>query len=170
MIDALRARRSVRRYTDRDIEPHVVDQLKEAILRAPSSRGIRPWRFVFVEDPILLGALSQAKTHGASFLAEARLGVVICADESLSDVWIEDCAVAGIIVQLAATTLGLGSCWVQIRLRHDQEGQSAEECVRDALGLAPNLRVDSVISIGYPATQLDAIPSEQLPWDHIEIR
>ncbi len=170
MFDALSARRSIRQYTDRDIEPRVIEQLKEAILRAPSSRGIRPWRFVFVEDPALLDVLSRAKTHGASFLAEARLGVVICADESLSVVWIEDCAIAGIIVQLAATSLGLGSCWVQIRLRHDQEGQCAEERVRDALGLAPNLRVDSVISIGYPAKQLNAIPREQLPWDRIESR
>ena len=50
MIELLRNRRSIRKYTDRDIEPEKVEILKEAILRSPSSRNFDPWEFVFVDD------------------------------------------------------------------------------------------------------------------------
>jgi len=81
MLDLLRKRRSIRRYRDEDIEPEVVELLKEAALRSPTSRNFRPWRFVFVTDRGKLAALSRAKESGSSFLAGARLGVVVCADE-----------------------------------------------------------------------------------------
>lgn len=167
MLDLLRTRRSIRRFKDRTIEPEVIAQLQEAILRSPSSRGISPWRFVFVTDPALLERLARVKTHGAGFLAQARLGIAIGADETESDVWIEDCAIAGIIVQLAATSLGLGSCWVQIRNRNDGSGHSSEELVRQILGLDPHLRVDTVIAVGYPAQTPPPVPTESLHWDRI---
>ncbi len=50
MIELLRARRSIRRYTDRRIEPEKIEILKEAVLRAPSSRNIDPWEFIFVDE------------------------------------------------------------------------------------------------------------------------
>ena len=109
MLDLLRKRRSVRKYRDEDIEAEVVELLKEAALRSPTSRNFRPWRFVFVTDRGKLAALSRAKESGSSFLAGARLGVVVCADEGESDVWIEDCSIASIILQLAGQSLGLGS-------------------------------------------------------------
>ncbi len=167
MLDVLRERRSVRQYDARDIEPELIEQLKEAVLRAPSSRGLHPWRFVFVTDSLLLDELSHSKTHGATFVADARLAVAICADEGTSDVWIEDCAIAGIILQLAATSLGLGSCWVQIRNRTDSGGRSSEERVCEILGLEDGLRVDSVISLGYPARDLPSTPSTELHWNQI---
>jgi len=117
MLDILRKRRSIRRYRSKDIEPETIELLKEAALRAPSSRDIKPWRFVFVTDKALLEKLSRAKESGSSFLKGAALGVVVCADEDESDVWIEDCSIASIILQLAGISLGLGSCWIQIRNR-----------------------------------------------------
>lgn len=165
MLDILRQRRSVRHYTPRAIEPEILDQLREAVLRSPSSRGLDPWEFVFVTDKALLQALSTAKPHGAHFLRDAALGVVVLGDEGKADTWIEDCAIASIILQLACESLGLGSCWVQIRLRAHGEGKSAEERVREILGIPPHLRVESVISIGYPARSLAGHPRETLK-DH----
>ncbi len=165
MLDILRRRRSTRHYTSQTIALETLDQLKEAVLRSPSSRGLDPWEFIFVSDKPLLQALSAAKPHGAHFLRDAALGVVVLGDEHKADTWIEDCAIASIILQLACESLGLGSCWVQIRLRpHDQE-RSAEERVREILGVPPHLRVESIISIGYPAKSLTGHPRETLK-DH----
>ena len=47
----------------------------------------------------------------------APLGVVVCADSSKCDVWVEDASIATIFLHLAATSMGLGSCWLQIRKR-----------------------------------------------------
>ncbi len=98
MLELLRTRRSVRRYEAKEIEPELIELLKEAAVRSPTSRNFRPWRFLFVTDKAKLEALSRAKSSGSSFLKAAALGVVICADETESDVWIEDCSIASTIL------------------------------------------------------------------------
>jgi nitroreductase len=57
-IDLLRARRSIRQYQDRPVEQEKVDLLVEAVLRSPSSRGVNPWEFVVVNDPVTINRLS----------------------------------------------------------------------------------------------------------------
>ena len=166
MLEILRRRRSIRHYTGQAIAPETVDQLKEAVLRSPSSRALDPWEFVFVTDRALLQALSTAKPHGAHFLREAALGVVVLGNEDKADTWIEDCAIASIILQLACESLGLGSCWVQIRLRPHDQGKSAEERVREILDIPSHLRVESIISIGHPAKPLAGHSRETLK-DHL---
>ena len=79
-LSLVQKRRSIRRYEDKPVEPEKIDRLIEVALRAPSSRGFNPWEFVVVTDPILLEKLSKAKPHGASFLKDASLGIVVCAD------------------------------------------------------------------------------------------
>lgn len=151
MLHTLRNRRSIRHYDAKSLPPEVVQQLQEAVLRSPSSRGLNPWEFVFVTDKALLADLSTAKPQHAHFLKDAPLGVVILGDDSLADTWIEDCSIATIILQLACTSLGLGSCWIQIRGREYQPGFSAEKRVRQLLHIPDNLRVLAMVSIGYPA-------------------
>ena len=105
MIEILRTRRSIRKYENKAIDGGSVDILKEALLRCPSSRGINPWTFIFVDEPELLQQLSQAKEQGSAFLKDAALGIVVCGDETKSDAWVEDCSIASIVVQLAAHSL-----------------------------------------------------------------
>ncbi len=162
LIDLLRQRRSIRKYQQRPVEKEKADGLVEAVLRAPSSRGFNPWHFVVVTDPAMLGRLSKAKPHGAAFLKDAPMALVIGADPSVSDVWVEDAAIASIVCHLAATDLGLGSCWIQIRKRpHDAE-KSASDHVRGLLNLPDNLEVLSIVAIGYPAEEKKGHPGESL--------
>ena len=150
MLEILRVRRSIRRYKDRQIEEEKIEQLKEAALRAPSSRGINPWRFVFVTDKPMLEKLSSAKESGSSFLKDAALGVVVAAKQGESDVWVEDCSIASIILQLAGCSLDLGSCWIQIRNRRHSSSMSAEDYVKQTLSLPDEFLVECIISFGYP--------------------
>lgn len=150
MIDLLRSRRSIRKYERKAIEPESVKLIEEALLRSPSSRGINPWRFIFVDDPEILARLSEAKEHGSDFLKGAALGIVVCGDETESDVWIEDCSIASIVAQLTAHSLGLGSCWIQIRNRFHRNGRSAEKYVQEVLAIPETVKVLSIISIGSP--------------------
>ncbi len=162
MIEILRKRRSVRKFENRAVEPEKVELLKEAVLRSPSSRSFDPWEFVFVSDQSLLKKLSKSKPHGAEFLKGAALGIVVCAAETKSDVWVEDCAIASILAQLTAQSLGLGSCWIQIRKRSFEEETSSEAYIRGVLGMPDTLRVLSIIAVGYPAEQPEPIPRKQL--------
>ena len=167
MIDILRTRRSIRKYEKKAIHKESLEVLKEALLRCPSSRGINPWMFVFVDDPELLKLLAQAKEHGSSFLKDAALGIVVCGDETKSDVWVEDCSIASIVAQLTAQSLGLGSCWIQIRKRPHSQNKAAEEYIQELLGIPQHLKVESIISIGFPAESKKPIPQEKLEIEKI---
>ena len=167
MIDILRTRRSIRKYEKKAIHKESLEILKEALLRCPTSRGINPWMFVFVDDPGLLGLLAKAKEHGSSFLKDAALGIVVCGDETKSDVWVEDCSIASIVVQLTAQALGFGSCWIQIRKRPHSQDRTAEEYIQETLCIPQHLKVESIISIGYPAESKKPIPLEKLEFEKI---
>ena len=143
LIDLLRKRRSVRRFDGRPVEEEKIETLIEAVLRSPSSRGLHPWEFVVVRDREMLSRLAQAKPHGASFIKNAPLAIAVCADPAKCDVWVEDCSIAAILLHLAATDLGLGSCWVQIRLREHGDGRMAQEYVADLLGLPQGMEVET---------------------------
>jgi len=149
-ISLLEKRRSIRKYLPKPVEPEKIDRLIEAALRAPSSRGLNPWTFIVITGQSILEQLSRSKPHGAAFLKRAPLGIVVCADPEKSDVWIEDASIASILIHLAATSLGLGSCWIQIRERMHDEHQSAQAYIRKLLQIPENLTVESIIALGYP--------------------
>lgn len=167
MIELLRKRRSIRKYKDKVVEPEKVDILKEAILRSPSSRNIDPWEFMFVDDRELLRQLSLSKPHGASFLEHAALGIVICADGEKSDTWIEDCSIASILVQMTAQSIGLGSCWIQIRNRSYDKNLTSENYIKGLLNLPDRMKVESIVAIGYPDEKREPLPKEELKYEKV---
>ncbi len=127
----------------------------------------QPWEFIIVNEPELLSKLSQSKEHGSSFLKGAPLGIIVCADPAKSNVWVEDCSVASILVQMTAQSLGLRSCWIQIRNRPHDTSTSAEEYIRGVLGIPANIVVESIISIGHPDEVRDPVPKEKLDYRKI---
>ena len=167
MIELLRNRRSIRKYTNQPVEKEKIDLLQEAVLRSPSSKNINPWEFIFVTEPETIQKLKECKPHGTTPLATAPLAVVICADKTKNDVWIEDCSIASILLQLTAQSLSLGSCWIQIRNRFHSELISSEKYVQNLLGIPGNFRVLSLITIGYPATAREGKPFEELKLEKI---
>ena len=160
--ELIEKRRSIRKYTTEALQRQIIEKLAEAALRAPSSRGRNPWEFIFVTDRQLLEKLSNAKPHGASFLAKAALGVVVCGNPQVSDVWVEDTAIASIFLHLAAESLGLGSCWIQIRNRQHAGGTGSESVVANLLQIPAPLQVASIISVGHPAESKPSHSRENL--------
>ena len=116
MIDLLFRRRSTRKFQEKKVEDWQIKKLLTAALLSPSSGGKRPWEFIVVDDPVLLGLLSEAKP-GAKVLKNAPLAIIVTGDKAKSDVWVEDCSIASIFIQLEAEVLDLGSCWVQVHRR-----------------------------------------------------
>lgn len=166
-LELARQRRSVRRYAPDPVAPEQVELLVEAALRAPSSRGLNPWHFIVVADRQALTDLAGAKAHGGAFLKEAPLAIVVCADPSKADTWVEDAAIAATFLHLAAADLGLGSCWVQIRLRDRAPGQPASAYVAERLGLPPGMVVEAILAVGHPADKPVTHPRSSLPADHV---
>jgi nitroreductase len=167
--DLLAKRRSTRKFTDEKLTQDQVVTLMKAALMSPSSKRSNPWQFVMVDDAELLQALAGCKEQSAAFIADAALAVVVLADPLTSDVWVEDAAIASIILQLQAEDLGLGSCWVQVRERQTADGQPAEEYIRGLLNVPLPWQVLSVVAIGHKAAERKPFNEEHLQWEKVHI-
>ena len=166
-LSLARQRRSIRKFKTEPVKPDQLDALIESVLRAPSSMGKNPWSFVIIDDAEQLRRLASAKQFGSQFVRNAPLAIVICADPAISDVWIEDASIATIFIQLAAASLGLGSCWVQIRERMHDDARSAESYIAELLNLPSKLKVESMVGIGYPAEQKAPLKAEALQYEKV---
>ena len=168
-LELLKRRRSSRLFTSEPVDKDMVCDLMKAALMSPSGHRINPWEFVLVEDKEMLKALSVSKEHGAGLLEGAAMAVVVIGDTAKTDVWIEDCSIATIILQLAAEDMGLGSCWVQIRRRTDAEGNVSEDNVRKLLGIPENYAVLSIVAVGHKARETKPFDEENMQWDKVHI-
>lgn len=168
-FDLLKNRRSCRLFTGEPVDKEDVCSLMKAALMSPSGHRFNPWEFVLVEDKEVLKALSQAKAQGAALIEGAAMAIAVIGDTTKTDVWVEDCSIASIIIQLAAQELGLGSCWVQMRCRVDVEGVPAEDNVRKILDIPQHYAVLSVIAVGHKARESKPFDEERLQWEKIHV-
>ena len=146
-IDLVRERKTRRVFRDTPLTEEQMSLILEAGDRAPSSRNLRPVRLVPIRDTTLIRRLAECKDHGADALRTATFAVVVAADEDVCDVWIEDASIATIFMQMEAQDLGIGSCWIQTRLRCKGD-VPAEDNVRSIAGLDDGLRVLSIVAFG----------------------
>ena len=167
VMPEIQKRRSIRKFRDKPVEQEKIDIIIEAALRSPSSMGRDPWEFIVVDDRELLEKLSRAKPHGSSFLRGAALGVAVCADAGKSDVWIEDASIASTHIYLAAESLGLGACWIQIRKRSYSDDLTSGKYVATLLNLPEKAEVLSIIAVGYPAEEKSPHKKENLKYDRV---
>ena len=146
-IDIARSRHSSRLFTSEPLLPREMELILEAGDLAPSSRSRRPVRLIPVVDEGLIRRLAMCKDSGTRALETATFAVIVAADPKVSDVWIEDCSIATIMMQMEAEDLGIGSCWIQIRLRKVGDTDSEDFVIKEA-GLDPGLKVLSIIAFG----------------------
>lgn len=169
MIELIQNRRSCRIFQDKPVDAEKIEALTKAILWSPTSKNNRPWDFIWVDDKATIAALAHCKPHGAEFMVGAPLALVIVADPQKSDVWIEDSAIAATLAQLAAEDLGLGSCWVQIRLRDHESGTKASDICKQLLNVPQHYETASIIAIGYKQKERKPYTDEQLLREKIHL-
>ena len=167
--DLLVRRHSIRRYTDQPIDAKDVATILEAALLAPSSKSVRPWQFVVVEDKPTLEQLAACKTAGARPIAGASLAIVVCASTENTDMYIEDMSIAAAYIQLQATALGLGACWIQVRNRFAADGEDAESIVREILAIPEDIVVECIVTVGYPDENRNPVDTSKLLWEKVHI-
>ena len=99
----------------------------------------------------------------------ALLKAALMADPLASDVWIEDAAIASIMIQLQAEDLGLGSCWIQVRERFTATGMPSGEYVHTLLDIPLQLQVVSIIAVGHKGMERKPFNEDHLQWEKIHI-
>ncbi len=167
--DLLKSRRSIRRFQNREVEKEKTDTILKSALLSPSSRAIRPWEFIAITDRELLKKVSACRQGSSDFLAGAPLAVIVIADSSACDVWVEDASIASIIIQLSAQSLGLSSCWIQVRERFHSGDMRAGDYIKEALSIPEKYSVECILAIGYPAEEKKAYSEDELLYSKIHI-
>lgn len=162
-------RRSIRKYTQEPVDANDAHLILEAALTAPTSKSGRSWQFVVVEDKDMLARLAECKPNYATSIKDCPLAVVVVADTTKSEAWIEDASVAAAFMTMQATALGLGSCWVEVRDRFREDGQPAEEYVRELLGIPEQFGVLCVLTIGHKNEERRPIDPAKLQWEKVHI-
>lgn len=156
MLRIMENRRSIRKYKKQAVEREKIDKIFTAALLAPTSRGRRPWEFILVDEPCELFDLSKAKAHGSSFVKDSPVAIIVIADTDKSDACIEDTSIAITFMQLEAERLGLGSCWVQIRMRETSDAKSSEAYIRHIFNIPDQYLVEAVVTFGYKGEEKEA--------------
>jgi len=159
----------MRQFTDELLSGDDVRLLLRAGLMAPSSKGLHSYEFIVVEDKEMLSSLSQCKQVGSDFLAGAPLAIVVLADPTVSDVWIEDASVAATHILLQAEDLGLGACWIQVRERYSADERPTEQIVKSLLGIPENLRAVCIIAVGHKGMERKPQNEDRLKWEKVHI-
>lgn len=167
MLDLLLNRRTIRKYKDKEIDQAIIDKIVAAALTSPSGRNKRPWELVVIKDKEVLRELGGARGNISAHMGDAGLGLVVLADPSLTDIWIEDASIMATIIQLTAQSLGLGSCWIQVRERINQEDEKVEDYVKDVLDIPESYRVECMLAIGYADEEKEAYSKEELPYNKV---
>ena len=149
-LEPIFARRSVRKYTDREIPGETVRDLLEAAMAAPSACATDPWEFIVATERDLLNRMADGLPHG-QMLREAGAGLVVCGDlerahDGLLSYMLQDCSAAIENILLGASMLGLGACWLGVHPREDRIAH-----VRTLFSLPDRIVPVSAIALGWPA-------------------
>jgi len=147
IIEMIKSRRSIRKYKPTPVEDEKLNMVLEAARWAPSAGNRQPWEFIVVKDPSIRRKIADIAPYGG-FIAEApvMIAVVVNPKEDLTH-YIEDGAVATTHILLAAYAMGLGTCWV------GAFGTTYENDAKRVLCVPQNLRILSLVSLGYPAEE-----------------
>ncbi len=183
LVEAIRTRRSVRKYKEEPIPAQTIRELLELAVWAPSGMNTQPWAFVVVEDREYLKDLSgRAKTFllerlrmmpqlekYRSMLADPGLDIfygapvlVMIYSSKASTTYINDCSMAALNLMLAAWDRGIGSCWIGFA---SGIGNTSE--VKKELGVPEEYALVAPVILGYPAGPANPVqrkPPRILNW------
>ncbi len=159
MIEAIAARRSVRKYRTQAVPDELIHSLLESARMAPSGHNTQPWHFIVIREQERKEQLVAACGNQPWMLSApvfiacvADLRARVPADVSLTvdeqspakelKLVLRDTAIAVEHLVLEAVAQGLGTCWV---------AQFTQEQIRPLLGVPNDRYVLSIITLGYPA-------------------
>jgi nitroreductase len=150
MLDIIKKRRSIRRFTAQNVEKEKTEALLQAAMYAPSAVNKQPWHFIVIDDRGIMKKIMEVHPHSKMF-ETANLGILVCGDLQLqhgTGYWIADCAAATENILLEATALGLGSCWVGVYPREERM-----MAMKTIFSLPGHVEAFALIALGYPAEE-----------------
>ncbi|MDD4797547.1 MAG: nitroreductase family protein [Eubacteriales bacterium] len=153
VLQAIKTRRSIRKYSDVPVTDQQVDALLEAGFCAPSARNIRPWHFIVARDAQKRRQIAQAHPYAKMLEQPQAVLFVVCGDlnkQPSPEYCAEDCSAAVQNMLLAAHGLGLGAVWLGTYPNADRV-----EAVRGVFDVPADILPIAMVAVGHPAEVRD---------------
>lgn len=140
-LNAIKKRQSVRSYLRTPVPEEMLTRVLEAARLAPSAANRQPWHFIIVKDIKKREAIAKSGLYG-KFIVRSPVVIVGCGDREFSPKWYAiDTAIALENIVIAATSEGLGTCWI---------GSFGEARVKKLLKIPERYDVVALLTLGYP--------------------
>ena len=167
-VDLFHARRSVRRFLDKSIEPEVMGEILEAARVAPSWANMQCWELVVVRDAELkkkLSAVLSPKNPATLCTENAPAVIAVCGKPRKSGYYkdalvtryghwfLYDLGLISANICLKACELGLGTVVV---------GYFDHAAAEKILGVPEGIELVSLIPVGYPGHESSSPPRREL--------
>jgi nitroreductase len=147
MINTIKDRRSIRKFTDTPVTKEHMNILLEAAMLAPSARNARPWEFIVITNREILDNIGEQFTtmHMCKTATAAIVMVAVPELEKAPGMFPQDCGAATQNILLAAQELGLGTCWCGVYPREERM-----KSITEILSIGSSRIPFCVIAIGHP--------------------
>lgn len=122
VFDAIITRRSIRKYSDKPVDPELVLKILKAAMYAPSANNFQSWQFIVITERKILNEIPKIQPY-STMLNTAQTAILICGDqlsEKLPGYNAVNCSAATQNLLLAAHGCGLGTCWIGIYPREER--------------------------------------------------
>ncbi len=154
VLDVLKKRRSIRKYQTKPVESEKITEVLDAARLGPSANNQQPCYFIVITRPEAKESLRAA--YKADWFVQSPVIIVGCANPKEAwrrgsfgeEYWKVDLAIAFQNLVLAATELGLGTCWI---------AAFDENAVKNALNIPKEVRVVAMTPLGYPDEEKDPV-------------
>ncbi|MDD2689078.1 MAG: nitroreductase family protein [Candidatus Omnitrophica bacterium] len=144
VLDAIKKRRSVREYKDKPIPKEALESIVDAARFAPTARNVQPWEFVVITERTTLKKIAELAENGRFISGAAACIAVFCSETKY---YLEDGCAATQNILIAATALGIASCWVA------GDKKPYVPLIGSLLKAPASLKLVSLISLGYPKSK-----------------
>ncbi len=151
VISAIEQRREITCFKENPISDELLDKLVQALYLSPSRNNFPFREFILITEREMLVQLSTATPY-MKWLDQASAGMVIIGNKQLSKYWLQNAAISGGFLWLAATSLEHGAAWGAIYHSEDKEESAKREgYVRNLLQIPNRFRIVAIVGSGYPA-------------------
>ncbi|MEA3265779.1 MAG: nitroreductase family protein, partial [Candidatus Fermentibacteria bacterium] len=148
MLDAIRERRSIRKYQNKPVPAEKLETLLRAAMQAPSARNTQPWEFVITEDRDILSRIPDFHPY-AGMVPSAGAAILVCGNRELQgeiSYILEDCSAAIQNILLEAVNQDIGAVWLGVYPREDRI-----QGMINLFNLPAHIVPIALISLGFPA-------------------
>ncbi len=160
-------RRSVRKFSDKDISVEDLTKILKAGMRAPSAGNEQSWELIVTRDRSKMREIIKSNQY-AQMLEQANATIVVCGDVNQQkypyDFWVQDCSACTQNILLEAKYLGIGSVWIGT-----YPVEERVNAIREIFGLPEGVIPLSVVALGYPIDEIKPMDTFNEDKIHYEI-